>query len=46
MLRNLGRGVAAEFKVSDWIEEFDVPEQPFIQILNMLYQAGFIIPEG
>lgn len=43
LLRNLGHGVASEFTVSDWIEEFDVPEAEMYRILNMLYQAGFVI---
>lgn len=45
LLRNVGRGAAAEFTVADWSEEFDVPHAHLIEMLNMLLQAGFVIPD-
>lgn len=45
MLRNLGSERAAGFVVSDWAEEFDIPTTQVIRVLEVLYQAGFVVAD-
>ena len=41
-LRNLGDGGAREFSVADWLDEFDIDMHEFREVLNVLYQCGFV----
>jgi len=45
-LRNLGHAPANEFTVADWIEEFELPPEKLTELLDVLYQAGFILPDA
>jgi asparagine synthase (glutamine-hydrolysing) len=46
LLRNLGRGSAANFTVADWVDEFELAEPQLVEILNTLFQAGFVVPSA
>jgi len=42
-LRHLGNPATTEFTVADWAEEFDVDRITLVQVLDVLYTAGFIV---
>ena len=41
-LRNLGNGQAGDFSVSDWLDEFDIDLHELREVLDALYQCGFV----
>jgi hypothetical protein len=41
-LRNLDNGRASEFSVSDWLDEYDIDLHEFREIMDILYQCGFV----
>jgi asparagine synthase (glutamine-hydrolysing) len=43
-LRNLGTAATREFSVRDWIEEFEIDGQAFVQVLDVLCWRGVIQP--
>ena len=45
MLRHLGSEQVAGFDISDWADEFDIPPHQIIQVLETLFQAGFVVPQ-
>jgi asparagine synthase (glutamine-hydrolysing) len=42
-LRNLGKGIAKDFTVKDWLDEFVIQENEFVEMLSLLHQCGFIL---
>ncbi|HSE12061.1 MAG TPA: asparagine synthase (glutamine-hydrolyzing) [Rudaea sp.] len=41
-LRNLGNGSTSGFSVNDWLDEFDIDLHEFREVLDVLYQCGFV----
>jgi len=41
-LHNLQQGTASDFSVSDWLDEFEIDLHEFREVLNTLYQCGFV----
>jgi asparagine synthase (glutamine-hydrolysing) len=43
-LEGIGKAAAADFSLSDWIDELDVTPREFRKTLNALHQVGFVAP--
>jgi len=45
-LRHLSNEAAGQFRIRDWLDEFDIDLHEFREVLNVLYQCGFIYRKG
>ena len=42
-LRNLGEGVAEDFTIRDWLDEFDIPGAELVGLLDVLAKEGLLV---
>jgi hypothetical protein len=42
-LGNIGHGVAEEFTIQDWLDEFDIPWAQLVGLLDVLAQEGLLV---